>query len=84
MNHPSESHGWFYRRGNQNLLLGVLVAACVAVLVAGLVVERHGHFGVDGWFGFYPLFGFVAYCFIVAAGWAWRRVVMRAEDYYER
>ena len=47
-----------------------------------LLYHKHVNYEVEHWFGFYPLFGFLAYSFIVFAAHLWRRVVMRGEDYY--
>lgn len=41
------------------------------------------HYGFESWPGFYGLYGFVVFVFIVYAGKWLRLVVKRDEDYYE-
>ncbi len=65
------------------LIVGALVVACAILLLADLAYHKHTHFSFEGWFGFFPLFGFAAYCFIVASAKLLRRIVMRDEDYYD-
>lgn len=58
-------------------------ALCAVLVAADLLVEKHPHFPWEGWFAFFAAFGFASYSFIVYAGRALRRAVMRPEDYYE-
>lgn len=73
---------------NVNRLFHLLAVLCAVLLIFDLFdlrhlfYHKHVHYEVEHWFGFYPLFGFLAYSFIVLAGRIWRRVVMREEDYY--
>jgi hypothetical protein len=69
---------------NVALLFRLLVGACAVLVAIDLVYHKHVHFGFEQWPGFYALFGFAAYAFIVFAGTWVRRVVMRGEDYYDR
>ena len=41
-------------------------------------------FPSEGWFSFYPLFGFAAYTMLVLISKQLRKVLMRPEDYYDR
>ena len=59
------------------------------VLCAGLVVLdffglRHAENSLDGVYGFYAIYGFVACVVLVVVATAMRRLVMRDEDYFER
>ena len=65
------------------LIVRALVVACVLLLLADLAYHKHSHFDFEGWFGFFPLFGFAAYCIIVVGAKQLRRLVMRDEDYYD-
>lgn len=65
---------------------------CCAILFIGDVVfffeHKHlsfedGAFPIEGWFGFYGIFGFVACVLLVLAAKQMRKVLMREEDYYE-
>ncbi len=65
------------------LIVKTLVAVCALLLLADLAYHKHSEFAFEQWFGFFPLFGFAAYCFIVAAAKQLRSLVMRDEDYYD-
>ena len=75
--------------GSTNVLYRLLLVACAILLLAdvldmlGIGYEKHVHYSIENVGGFYAIFGFAAYSFIVGAGWIWRRVVMRDEDYYD-
>lgn len=73
---------WVERNGR--LIIRALVGICAVLLVAELFYAPHAYFGIDGWPGFYAVFGFAAFVFIVQAGKALRRLIMRDEDYYDR
>ena len=69
---------------NARLIFWALVGICLALLGAELFYEHHAYFEVDGLPGFYAVFGFIAFVFIVYAGKGLRRLIMRNEDYYDR
>ena len=52
---------WIYRESTKKLLMRLLLTGCViSVLLELFVLGRKEKFGVDGWFGFYALLGFVS------------------------
>lgn len=59
-----------------------LIAACIISVVAGLLIEWHPHFAFESWPGFFALFGFAAYCFIVLSAKRLRPLLRREETYY--
>jgi len=74
--------GVFERSG---VIQGICIAVyviCALLVVAELFYAKHPHFGFDGWFAFYPLFGFGAYCLIVLGAKSLRPLLWRNEDYY--
>ncbi|HCV22868.1 MAG: hypothetical protein VX528_17600 [Candidatus Latescibacterota bacterium] len=79
---------WIERGSSLNLLYRLLIVICLGLLVPDVLdmlhigYHKHIHYGAEGWFAFYSIFGFIAYSLIVGAGFIWRRVVMRDEDYY--
>jgi hypothetical protein len=83
MSEESRDERWLDQAANQTKLFYALGALCILLFVADFIVHRHAHFEVEGVSGFYPVFGFAAYALIVGAGWIWRRVVLRREDYYD-
>jgi hypothetical protein len=78
-----ESRCWLDEARNIDKLYCVLIGLCAVLFIADFAVHRHAHFDAEGLYGFYALFGLIAYAFIVGAGWLWRRVVLRKEDYYD-
>ena len=89
MNGPDDSdRGWIERPGNPGKLYRLLLAVCGLLLVLDLLdlfglLFKHGRHGLEDWLGFYSLYGFAAYAFIVGAGWVWRAVVGRGPGYYD-
>lgn len=73
---------WVERNGH--LIFRTLIGVCAALLLAQLFYAPHAYFEVDGLPGFYAVFGFIAFVFIVYAGKGLRRLIMRDEDYYDR
>jgi hypothetical protein len=58
------------------VVLGLTVAAQFGIAV-------HGHFGADGWFGFYAAFGFFSCVAMVVFAKLLGFLVKRPESYYE-
>ena len=81
--------GWIENPDNIRKLYRILLIVCTLLLAADLLdlmhvfYHKHTHYDVEGWFGFYGIFGFIAYALIVGAGWIWRTIVMRDPDYYD-
>jgi len=68
---------------NVRKLLKFFFAALVLVLVAELFVDMHGEFSVEHFFGFYAVFGFIAYVSLIMIAKFLRKLLMRKEDYYD-
>ena len=87
--HTEENKHWLDRPGSGGKLYRILLVVCGLLLladvldVANVLYHKHTHYPAEEWFGFYAIFGFTAYSLIVGAGWLWRSVVMRKEDYYD-
>ena len=78
----------FDRPRNVHRLLWIFFALCAVLLGLDLLVHRHlsfaeGVFPVEGWFGFYAIYGFVACVLLVLTATQLRKVLMRREDYYD-
>tara|TARA_B100000035_G_scaffold286304_1_gene270520 strand:- start:21 stop:296 length:276 start_codon:yes stop_codon:yes gene_type:complete len=80
---------WLDRPENITRLFRILLVVCILLFLPdvmdlmGIVYHKHIVYSAEGWMGFYALFGFIAYSFIVLAGWIWRWTVRREEDYYD-
>lgn len=84
MSAPSdEKRHLFDEPRNVRRVLYALYAACAILLGADLVIHRHVTHPWENWFGFYAIYGFVACVALVVLAKQLRKVLMRAEDYYD-
>ncbi len=76
---------WFDRPENRKKLWILLWSVCVLSVIAELFVskERHGHFEVDGFFGFYAVLGFIACAASILIAKALGFLLKAKEDYYD-
>ncbi len=74
---------WLDRPASVDLIIRLLILACVGVVLADFAYHKHGHFGFQEWFAFDAVFGFLAYVGLVNAAKGLRRILMRDEDYYD-
>ena len=84
----SEKKHLFDQPRNVRRLIWVFFVLCALLLGLELLFHRHlcfdeGVFPVEGWFGFYAIYGFVACVLLVLTATQMRKVLMRREDYYE-
>ncbi|MCY3790312.1 MAG: hypothetical protein OXH63_16180 [Gemmatimonadetes bacterium] len=84
----SEKKHLFDQPRNVRRLIWIFFALCILLLGADLLFHRHlnfaeGVFPVEGWFGFYAIYGFVACVLLVLTATQMRKVLMRREDYYD-
>ncbi len=73
---------WLDKPANVTLVYKSLIGVCVALFLTDLVYSRHGIFEFEHFWGFYALFGFFAFSFVIFASKALRKLVMRKETYY--
>ena len=64
--------------------LRVFYGLCGLLVVLDIVGMRHQENNLDGFWGFYAIYGFVACVILVVVAKWMRNFVMRDEDYYER
>lgn len=81
---PDERRYWLDDPSNVTRIVWTLFGVCVLLLVADVFLEKHGVFAIEHVFGFYVIFGFVAYVALIFLAKGLRAIVMRPEDYYER
>lgn len=84
----SEKKHLFDQPRNVHRLIRAFFVLCVLLLGVDLLFHRHlnfaeGVFPVEGWFGFYAIYGFVACVLLVLTATQMRKVLMRREDYYD-
>ena len=84
-----DSHGaanddwWLDRPSSINLIIKVLIAACVLTVAADFFYHKHGDYSFQHWIGFDAVFGFIAYVSLITTAKGVRRLLMRSEDYYD-
>ncbi len=84
-NHDHKSPGWADSDKFRRIFLGVLVVAALVSAVAGFLPafrNEHPHFDIEEFGGFFAVYGFLAFMFIVLAGQHLRKLVGRKETYY--
>ena len=74
---------WLDHPGNVKKIVWALVAVCVLLIAADLLIHKHGYFAVEHLFGFYGFYGFIVCVGLVLAAKAMRTILMRPEDYYD-
>jgi uncharacterized protein YqhQ len=65
-----------------SVLIYAVITICAGLLATDVFVHKHGHFAFEEWIGFFPLFGFASYCFIVLTAKQLRKLIGRNENYY--
>jgi hypothetical protein len=73
-------------RPARNMRLPWLIFICIlaATIVAGLFVDRHAYFTLDGSFAFKAWFGFTACIAMIIIAKLLGRLLHRKDDYYDR
>jgi len=79
----SDTQHVFDDPANIRRLLRVFYVLCALLLVLDLILHRHIYHPWERLIGFYPLYGFVGCVVLVLVAKWMRRVLMRAEDYYD-
>jgi hypothetical protein len=79
-----DNRRWLDEPRNVTRIVYGLAVLCGLALVADFFYTKHPRFGVEGWFGFYALYGFVGSVGLVLSAKWLRRVLRRDEDHYER
>lgn len=80
----NDDRRWLDQPRNVTRIVYGLATLGGLALLADLFYVKHPHFGVEGWHGFYAIYGFVGSVFLVLAAKQLRRVLKRDEDYYDQ
>lgn len=79
-----EKKYFFDKFENVIKMLRIFWVLLFVLFVIDLFIQKHPFFSFEEWPGFYAVFGFVAYTFIVIiAKHLLRPIVKREEDYYD-
>ena len=79
----TEKRYWLDKSSNVKKLLVGLYLLCACLLLIDAIYRRHAILTMENWFGFYGIYGFVACVILVLAAKELRKLVARAEHYYE-
>ncbi|MSO99425.1 MAG: hypothetical protein EXR11_14630 [Rhodospirillaceae bacterium] len=80
----AQRHYWIDKPRNVLRIVRGLCVLGAVLFFTDALYEKHPHFSMDGWFGFYAIFGFVVCVSLVLLAKWLRTVLMRPEDYYDR
>lgn len=74
---------WLERPRTIRLLWVLFVAILALTVAAQLFIHPHGHFGLDGTFGFNAWYGFATCVVMIVAAKALGVLLKRPDTYYE-
>ena len=78
-----EEQHWLVRPSTIRRLWQVFVVVLALTVIAQFFVPIHDYFVVDGWFGFYAIFGFFSCELMVLAAKVLGFVLKRPDTYYD-
>ncbi len=76
-----EKKPWLTQPENVRLLWRGFIAVLVLTVLLQLAIPIHGHFGIDGTFGFFAWYGFIA-CAVMILGSKLVGVFLKRKDTY--
>jgi len=82
MNDSRNDDAWLVRPSTIRLLWRVLWAVLALTVAAQLVIKVKGYFGIDGWFAFGAIYGFLACLAMVLFAKGLGYLLKRDENYY--
>ena len=84
MTPPDQKQYLFDNPRNVQRVIRGLCITCIVLLALDAVIHRHVYHPWEAFFGFYAFYGFVSCVLLVVLAKQMRKIVMRAEDYYQR
>ena len=82
MNEPQKDDAWLVRPSSIKLLWRVLWGVLALTVLAQLFIPVKGYFGIDGWFAFGAIYGFLCCLIMVLFAKVLGYVLKRDENYY--
>ena len=79
---PGKDDAWLARPSTIRLLWWLFSAVLALSVAAQLFIKVKGYFGVDGWFAYGAVYGFLACVVMVIFAKFLGRFLKRGEDYY--
>ena len=80
---PDSDH-WLVRPKTIRLLWWIFGAVLALTVIAQVFIHVHAYFEVDGWFGFYAIYGFLTCVGMVVGAKLLGFLLKRPDDYYFR
>ena len=74
--------GWTEAKNIGAILFWVMAGLSLALVAADLLIARHEKIAFANSVGFYGIWGFLAFSFVVLMGWPLGKLLRRPEDYY--
>lgn len=74
---------WLDNPKNVDKLYWALIAICAALFLADAFYHKHVEFAFEETWGFFAIFGFCAFVFIVLSAKQLRKLLRRDEDFYD-
>jgi len=74
--------GWVEMKNAGQLIFWGLASLSVVLIAIDLVVERHYKEEIESVTGFYALYGFFSFAFVVLMGWPLGRLLRRHVNFY--
>jgi len=78
-----EKQPWLVRPETIRLLWIVFIVILALTVLADFFVHHHGHYGIDGTFGFGAWYGFVSCIVLVVFSKGLGAILKRRDDYYD-
>ncbi len=83
LNKSKNLFSWLEDPKKVQILIFTFVIFCAGLFFADFFYDRHPHFSADKVFGFYAIYGFLMFTFIIFASKVLRFFVIRSENFYE-
>lgn len=83
MQKPDEKQHLFDKPENVERLLRVVYVICGILFVLDFIIHRHSSRDWEALPGFYAIYGFLAFVFLVVVAKLMRKLLMRKENYYD-
>ena len=75
--------GFFEKPKTIRMLWILLYVVCGLTLAPELFIERHAYFGIDDFFSFYAILGFIACALLIIFAKGLGYLLKKDEDYYD-
>lgn len=63
-------------------MLQITLAICLINIAIAFALPIYGYFNIEKFYGFYAIFGFASFCFIIFAARILQRLLSRPQNYY--